>query len=1227
MGFIPGFKTKKESDGRVRGRKGNWSLVNKLSSINRSLSGTAGIAIALAPKQAGAVRDIRNKSLKYNRLARDANALLNRNIKKRVLNRTFGRAAGLATNLVLPPVNNILLRLVRAKIGGTLNRKIHGVTKGPRLKIFGRKATKKYEKLFSVDVAGNIFLMMQKTLQMGMQVRAPRTKYVMMLKGSDDPIEFGPNNLATSIFSLDPEIRPNKNILARYTVTAGSSMQGVMVADRAPYVWVANYGGILFDPTTGENDKIHPPSFFAQKALRFTAQTYAPAIKKIAQVIDPHGLGSVSTKNILKVKESERAQAMYKIWLNKDGERLKKEKDFNPAGVKRNSSGKVVRGRTVDGKFIEDEYATAQGINYTLQRDKSAKFGYKLSRTEVARKDKGKEFDGRRKKNFDLTYEGKDGVTMGGYYGLPEKTYEAAARSGAEEVMELLYGGKKFEKVKKVKVKQKEYKRKNPQKTKNSKRRGKNYQPKAKYKTQSVRGSEHTRKYKQTFDIGVALPDTGQIPIVADMRALKKSQKSKGRYIAGKNNRFKTRYLDAPEIKISDNNVMDFGMIQMNKETKAELKKLREKGIIDFTFKGNQVQNAVILDLDRFEKEFGVVYGRRDMYDVSGRYNPMGTTRTAADSYEIEKEVARLKKSGKLDITQKEEQQLIRELNKSESLGFQSEQELKLTQRIWDPESGSWKKTASGKSDSKQTISIINKATVRIDPKTGNPVITHTFAKQAADVQKEASDIVNQIKLKLTQLRRNQTSLKNKQGVGGTAGFSSDDIKINQLKRAIKGEGVYADKFLGVQKKVEIFDEEGRKKLVNRIEPLIIDDELVEIKDGASLLAKLEGRAGATQTTSNIQNRIDSLEKEIQVLSTRLTGKKIHLDTRLGAPKADEITIDELLDSFVGGQFIGGRVSASSGTMVDYLNQVDDLFNIQETKIKQTALNAIALKRRKFLTEKARGKGLIKHLDIEELQPNQHVSAVSGKLNAVASQTRNRQSARSTDSGLVRLNFKVDESQTLRLQEKTGGFIIQVRQPKLRGKGSTRDRRTDSVKTLYASNTRYTKNSVIFEFDDPSLPTEQLVLKANLKDGKIKKGGIELRTQSGTVQNLTRTQGTGILFVDEGEGKLRLAKATDNIAPEKKRVYGVKTSDSGNPAFADNAAVLINASKEQLDLAMLTQTQAGMGGPLSDIAILLAAIESNDTNTRYKNKKRDFRGYRTRGNKSGRGYIIRFEDL
>ena len=66
---------------------------------------------------------------------------------------------------------------------------------------------------------------------------------------------------------------------------------------------------------------------------------------------------------------------------------------------------------------------------------------------------------------------------------------------------------------------------------------------------------------------------------------------------------------------------------------------------------------------------------------------------------------------------------------------------------------------------------------------------------------------------------------------------------------------------------------------------------------------------------------------------------------------------------------------------------------------------------------------------------------------------------------------------------------------------STRDRRTDSVKTLYASNTRYTKNSVIFEFDDPSLPTEQLVLKANLKDGKIKKGGIELRTQSGTVQN------------------------------------------------------------------------------------------------------------------------------
>jgi hypothetical protein len=114
--MVFGYRTKKENDHRVKGTKGNWSLTNKISSIARNISSRSGFVIALAPKNAGSIRTARNEILKYNRLARDVNAVMNRNVKKRVINRAFGRAAGLATNLILPPANNIALRLVRSRI-------------------------------------------------------------------------------------------------------------------------------------------------------------------------------------------------------------------------------------------------------------------------------------------------------------------------------------------------------------------------------------------------------------------------------------------------------------------------------------------------------------------------------------------------------------------------------------------------------------------------------------------------------------------------------------------------------------------------------------------------------------------------------------------------------------------------------------------------------------------------------------------------------------------------------------------------------------------------------------------------------------------------------------------------------------------------------------------------------------------------------------------------------
>ena len=1240
--MVFGYRTKKENDYRVKGTKGNWSLTNKISSIARNISSRSGFVIALAPKNAGGIRSARNEILKYNRLARDVNAVMNRNVKKRVINRAFGRAAGLATNLILPPANNIALRLVRARIGGMMNRKIHGIKKKPSMRIFGRKTTNKYQKLFNVNASGNVFLMMQKSLALGMQATAPRESFTMQLKGSTNPIQFSPNNLAGSVQMLQPEFNPDNKTIARYTVTAGSSAPGVMVADKAPYVWIANYGGILFDPTTGENDKVYPPSFFAQKALRFTTKLYAPAIKRIAEIVDPHGLGSLATKSILQVKENERAKAMFKVWLSKDGERVKAEQTMRGPRVKRDSKGRVIKGRTVGDNFIEDEFATKNALNWSFTKDKSAKFGWKLSRTEQINISATKQYDGRRKKTADMTYKGDKGRQMGGYYGLPESTYDEALEAGAKASMDFLYGGRTY--LKKETHKVKGYKRKPPQKTKDSKRRGKNYRPRGKYKTEEV--SEYKRTRSKEYDVGVSL-DTGQIPIVADMRMLKASDKGRARYIAGKGNRYKSSVLDTAEVKIAEHNILDLGMIKMTKETREQLKYARAEGVIDFKFKGNKVTNAVVLDLKRFENIMDIEYGERQMYSLGGTY-----TAARAKGYsdlsdkQIQSILPQLKKDG-ISLTQRE----LAEVNKQ--LRGQVERDITLKgMRVWDDSKGKWVTTKGGNIKTTQ-YNISNNITYKVDSK-GNPVITSSFAKDLEDMTNTARTLQSEI-LKLDKDIKRYNKQFKAAGLSGGGGGGASAAQANLIERLARDKSFSSSGMLvsrdvtGIEKFIDKFGVE-REKQIFRENPIFVGDDIVTKSNYKTILAGLQKQSDTAGSLSkrqlDISIKIEEARRQIDIKTNRLFGKKFYsedfitvkngrlIDTTKNAGAVD---IDDVKDLFLGrtagGKFIGSG-AAGKGTLADQLFEVQELIERQQGLIRGQYFGAPGMPKgaslqekliNQALLDKGRAKGYLDNLTVDK---DVSVSAVSGKLKAVSNQgNKNRQSARSTDSGLVRLSFKVDESQQLNFRQKAGGYYIEVRQPRLRGVNQTRDRRTDTRRRIYASNTQYGKNSVLFEFNDPALPTEMMALKVNTKSGKIQKNGISLTTKSGgEVRNVTRKTGTGVMFVDQGEGRLRMARINDNIAPEKQRRYGLTGASNTSPQFADNAAILMNANPSDLNRALAMQPQSGMR-VLSDIAILTAALKAKEDGIRYRHRERDFQGYRVGGYKKGKGYIIRFEDL
>lgn len=373
-----------------------YSRTNKVSYVVRTLSRAAGFGISLAPKRMGGIRRSRANILSANRAIRDINAIANGKVRQRVVNRALGKAGGLAVNAVLPATNNIALRFIRARVGSYMNKRFHTkLKKGGLMEIFGPKATNTIkQQLFSVKGEGNIFQMMHRSLLVALKATAPRTEFTMNI--NNKIVQFSPNNLADSVFMRDPVINPRKGVLGEWRVSVGGSNPTTNVADKAPYVWIAQYGGILFNPLTGQNDEIYAPTFFATKAVESVAKLYRPVIKKVAQIIDPVGMGRLSGKEMVKVSFNDRSKTMHKIWLSKSGEKAKAEKEI--AKNKRRKKKISTRYEGQDGmdlpsklgdSFEEAIEAGAQATMEYLYGGRQAERVTKFATAEYKRKRKG----------------------------------------------------------------------------------------------------------------------------------------------------------------------------------------------------------------------------------------------------------------------------------------------------------------------------------------------------------------------------------------------------------------------------------------------------------------------------------------------------------------------------------------------------------------------------------------------------------------------------------------------------------------------------------------------------------------------------------------------------------------------------------------------------------------------------------------------------------------------
>ncbi len=338
---MAGRKTTKKNPNKIRGQ----SVSNKISSTVITLSKAAGFGLSLAPKSFRGLRVARGRALGLQRYGRDINSLAKGKMGARINNRIKGRLGGLAVNAVLPNTNNVILRLARAQIGSYLNKAIHKKTKGfNMLEVFGPKATAKaHQQIFNMET-GSLFIQMQNQLAFSLRALAPRTEFTMNMGGTI--VQFGPNNLSESVMIHPVQRNPEQNVIAKWAVSVGGTTpEGP--ADKAPYVWIANYGGMMFNPLEPTKNKAYGPTFFAERSLEFIERTYKPVIKKMYEVFTPKKvLDEIAAKNMkmdpskfVTRSYSQTHKRLQKIWLSKDGEALEKQIEMQQA----KKGGKTVK--------------------------------------------------------------------------------------------------------------------------------------------------------------------------------------------------------------------------------------------------------------------------------------------------------------------------------------------------------------------------------------------------------------------------------------------------------------------------------------------------------------------------------------------------------------------------------------------------------------------------------------------------------------------------------------------------------------------------------------------------------------------------------------------------------------------------------------------------------------------------------------------------------------------
>ena len=362
---MAGRKTTKKNPNKIR----NQSVTNKISSTVITLSKAAGFGLSLAPKSFRGLRVARGRALGLQRYGRDINSLAKGKIGARINNRVKGRLGGLAVNAVLPNTNNVVLRLARAQIGSYLNKAIHKRTKGFNiLEVFGPKATAKaHQQIFNTDT-GTLFSQMQNQLAFSLRALAPRTEFTMNIGGT--VVQFGPNNLADSVMIHAVEKNPEENVIAKWAVSVGGTSPDSL-ADKAPYVWIANYGGVLFNPLEPDKNKPYGPTFFAERSLEFIERTYRPVIKKMYEIFTPKKeLDKIAAKNMkmdpskfMTRSYSETHKRLQKIWLSKDGEALEKQIELQQAKK--------------GGKTVSTSYSSQEAGNQDFMEYYEKYFGVK----------------------------------------------------------------------------------------------------------------------------------------------------------------------------------------------------------------------------------------------------------------------------------------------------------------------------------------------------------------------------------------------------------------------------------------------------------------------------------------------------------------------------------------------------------------------------------------------------------------------------------------------------------------------------------------------------------------------------------------------------------------------------------------------------------------------------------------------------------------------------------